>query len=300
MVNKSYLKSFSSLLYWSLFVLCFKAFEATAYIPNHRMILSRVAENNGRGAYFIEQELLIESGIESIRFTEKWVIQSEHRMSVEVASTLGSNSEFSGHIVYDANYRYFLNSQGNLTKAPLSSDWWMPFFHFRFSKNMIPKMAEMGLLAPDTAETADNKEQLSDYSTEAESFLRLSRSGGSVNYAFGTPSMVEARPLLPGLWVEQDRFVIRKLRLPSEAVVTASDYQNYPRFQHLPKQTQVNWDNHSVKINLIKVLPLNANHPLTRQLSSEFLRSKNSAASSATPIQLPEIAVVRDFFTRFR
>lgn len=268
----------------------FSSSVALAYIPDYRMILSRVAENNGRGAYLIEQDLALESEGESFLFKEVWVIQSEHRMSVELKGTSATDARFGGHIIYDANYRYFQNTQGNLTKAPLTQDWWMPFFHFRFSKNIKQKLSQIGIFPQQLRDDIAADQEISSAVD-----VRLARIAGGVAYAFGPPTPAGVTPALPGLWVEQDQFVIRKLRLPSEAEVRADQYQSYPRFQHQPKQIQVRWDSHMVRINSTKVVPLAANHELLKKLSVNSFKGSKKAT-----LNMPNNEALRDFYTRFR
>src|SRR5690606_24249625 len=101
--------------------------SANAYIPDYHMIMSRLAENNGRGTYEIEQEVLFPADPEPLRVKETWVIGGEYDMSVTLSGLGPLKGLIQGRIVYDKGNKYFVSDK-KLMKAKLSNDWWQPFF----------------------------------------------------------------------------------------------------------------------------------------------------------------------------
>ncbi len=129
-----------------------------------------------------------------------------------------------------------------------------------------------------------------------QTFLRYSRTGGVINYAVGTPSPVGGPPQ-PGLWIEQDQFVVRKVRLPSSALVTADDYNLYARMQWKPKRRTVQWNNSLATLQLARVTPLEAKSPQNKWLEVGILAEKQIDQQR---VKLSSHSAVREFYTRFR
>lgn len=267
---------------------------AIAYIPDYHMIMSRLAENNGRGTYEIEQEILFPADPEPLRVKETWIIGGEYDMSVTLSGVGPLKGLIQGRIVYDKGSKYFVADK-KLMKAKLSSDWWQPFFHFRYSKNIKPLLVSLNIAPPESLQ--DRKITKVDQKTTytPQDFLRLSRTGGVINYTIGTPSSPESSSAAPGLWIQQDMFLIRKLRLPSQVLVSADDYSRYSRHQWLPKKTTVEWDQNHAQILLSRVDALNSKDKRTQLLNPKSLSENNNPE-----LQLPDQATIKEFYQRFR
>jgi hypothetical protein len=124
--------------------------------------------------------------------------------------------------------------------------------------------------------------------------LRLGRVGGVVNYAIGEPTPVGAAPL-PGLWIEQDQFLVRKVRFPDQVSVLADQYQHLELNLWLPKVRTVNWNSQLAQIHLINARSYPKSSP--NQLA---LLNPKSLSERAVPLRLPEDPVLREFYSRFR
>lgn len=268
--------------------------SAKAYIPDYHMIMSRVAENNGRGTYEIEQEVIFPAEPEALRVKETWVIDGEYDMSVTLSGVGPLKGLIQGRIVYDRTEKYFILND-KVVKSKLSSDWWQPFFHFRYSKNIKPLMVSLNMAPSDSLQ--DRKmtkvDQKTSYSPQ--DFVRLSRTGGVINYAIGKPVPAGSDELMPGLWIQQDMFLIRKLRLPSSATVSADDYARYSRYQWLPKKSSVEWEQSQAQILLSKVDALSNKDKRAQLVKPQSLQQKGPEE-----LKLPDQDVIKEFYQRFR
>ncbi len=135
----------------------------------------------------------------------------------------------------------------------MKDDFSEKYFYFRDFKVIASDLVKAKMAS---SELLEKKKILNikDYSYKNEDFLRLSRVGGVVTFAFGTPAPVgEEAP--PGLWVEQDQFVIRKIRLPSRAEIGAEKHTGFSKGLFFPKTRFVKWDNKQVQINTLAVAP---------------------------------------------
>ncbi|MCB0411517.1 MAG: hypothetical protein KDD22_03270 [Bdellovibrionales bacterium] len=267
---------------------------AWSYIPDYHMILSRVAENHGRGAYVIDQEVILPGENAPLHIKEQWIIKDEYSMAVLLEGQGPLKNLVNGQIVYDQNNKYFTFGSG-VQRITLNSDWWMPFFHFRFSKNIKSKIVALKMAPASSLQERKftGTPQSPAYSNQE--FLRLSRTGGVVNYAIGAPTPADSSKSFSGLWIEQDQFVVRKIRLPSQALVVADDYSRYSRQQSLPKEIKVNWDNSQAQILVTQVKSISNTDPRMKMLSAKSLTSSKNIA-----LKMPEVPILREFYQRFR
>lgn len=264
-----------------------------AYIPDYSMIMSRVAEGHGRGAYEIDQEVTFALENDVVRVKETWVIRSEYEMSVTLVGLGPLQGLIEGRIVYDRDNKYFLDSS-RVRKSPLTADWWQPFFHFRYSKNIKPKIVALKMAPSSSLE--ERRTNPAKPQPLAQDFIRLSRAGGAVNYAIGTPSPVDG-PGSPSLWIEQDNFFVRKIRLPSQAVVSTGEYSRYPKQQNLPKTMSVVWDDKQAQILITEVSALGTQDARNQLIAPGSLSKKEV---NNKPLKLPDLASIREFYQRFR
>jgi hypothetical protein len=129
-----------------------------------------------------------------------------------------------------------------------------------------------------------------DADNQPESFIRLSRSGGSIAYAIGTPTDEDSD--LPGFWIEQDQFVLRKFRLPTKVEVTADKYSTYARGLMYPRTQVVHWGNNQVTIQTISV------SSKSKETWAQF--GQKAVTKMDALNNLPAASLVEEFYKRFR
>ncbi|MBC7371612.1 MAG: hypothetical protein H7326_08610 [Bdellovibrionaceae bacterium] len=274
----------------NLFALLLTA--AFAYIPPTRMILQRTSENAGSGIYAIEQEVQFTSAQDSFFVKETWLVENDHSMRLTVTGTKDLKDQFKMQYVYAGGLRWNLGA-GRESKR-MNEDFLEKYFHFRTTEHLATAMMQLKILPANALGKKVLPKTVDLIKYEPEDFVRLSRTGGTTNYAYGLPSAVDANPN-PGLWIEQDQFLIRKLRLPSQVEVTAENYNAYARGLNFPKVRTVRWGQNTVTIRLIGV----TSRP--NVTAAQFQPS-----SLDSPIKLEALNtqaakdVVLDFYSRFR
>ncbi len=70
------------------------------------------------------------------------------------------------------------------------------------------------------------------------------------------PTPFGASELYSGLWIEQDAFNVLKVRFPSQASVTAEQYQKFDREFWFPRTRWVEWDQNRAKIEALRISSL--------------------------------------------
>ena len=272
----------------TLFHLLF-AVSAFAYIPEYKTILSRTADNHGRGVYQIEQDVVFRSGVDTYMAKETWWIKDENNMRLQVEGRGPLKGLLQMQVIYEGNQKHVVDANGNVKSSRLAEDWSEPVFSFRNSKNIRNKLVAQKVLPTDSLRDA-NRISGKPETFAPPSYLRLARSGGTVNYALGTPTPANEQSLKPGLWIEQDQFVVRKIRYPSQLTVTADQYQRFDGGLLFPKSRSYTWGTQSAQAQVIDVRTFKAGSDL-------FMPSK---LNTTFAMKIPDQEPIREFYLRYR
>ncbi len=269
--------------------------ECFAYIPHFDMILSRVSRNRGYGFYFIEQEVVFPNEPTPLVVKEHWTIQSDNRIKLRVYGQGSLENQLLITFVYANNKKYYLDEGGSKKVSTKYKEWIHPYLFFREVKNIKTKLFVQKII-PSSALKEKRLLIKSDGSAETpeQKFVKLTRSGGDVTYFVGSPSKNE--DLKPGLWLVQDQFHIKKLRLPTNVEFTASGYTGYTRGFWLPKTQVIHWDDNFIQVNLRRVKTLSG----TKSLQKKLLHTSLDPENSKDLTQIPNFNKIKEFYIRFR
>jgi hypothetical protein len=266
-----------------------------AYIPEIKTILARTAENHGRGLYQVEQDITFATAPEPSVVKETWIIRDENSMRVHFEGRGPLRGMVQGTIVYENGHKHWLDEGGSVRQKRVSDDFFEPLFYFRYSKPFRARLIAQKLLPPilghDRPSLVVGKAQ--GYTSPPG--IRLSRVAGVVNYAMGTPTPPDGQ-LLPGLWIEQDQFQVRKARFASEATVMADQFQHFEQNLWLPKIRSVTWNNHSAQMQFLDVRSFGSKGGAEQA----GLLSAGSLSGKGVPLKLSGDAEIGEFYTRFR
>lgn len=279
-----------------IFTLCFLYLSfAQAYIPPTRMILQRVVDNSGSGTYVLEQEIQFMNGLEPIHLKETWVIENERTMKLTVSGTKEYKDTVKLQFMYVGGQKWQLkNKSRENSKVP--DEFFERYFHFRSLENMGQWLQGQGLIPSQALNIKHlNAKKVEDFKYDPENFVRLSRTDGVVTYAFGTPTPPQQKDPNPGLWIEQDQFLIRKFRWSTQAEISAENYGNFPRNLSFPRTRYVRWDNHSVSIRLIQ---LSARPNVSGNFFQPSNLDINNTLEGLSTTQIK--GLVEEFYSRFR
>lgn len=297
-----------------LFVSTFLVTEASlAAIPSSRTIVTRLAKNSGRGVYVIDQEVRF-SGPEGLVMRERWLIQHAESMRLTV------QGEKSGEFRYDALYKdgrrtsttpALLFSTDPAKTEPgkdartlnVGADFFEPYLYFRSSAKFLEYFVKSKILPPSAASKDRARiANINTYKPVPEVGVRLGRTAGAVAWVFGEPTPVDGKTAFPGAWIEQDAFLLRKLRLLSQAEMSLSEHAAAGGGLKLARERTIVWRSNDPSVTepraaTIKVLSVK--HLPEKSLATQFLPTSISA-SELKSARLPDAAVAREFYSRFR
>ncbi len=264
--------------------------SAMAYIPSADFILSKVTRNAGSGIYQVKQEVHFPTAQRNITVTETWWVQGNDVMFLKIEGPL-----FTQYFLYKNNKKFYFDNNGKLLSMPIPRDFHADLFFERSSNNLRQTLINKKLIPAQTLKKRPSIKTTKDLEAITkldEPYLKLSRLGGKVSYVLGYAAKNENEP---GVWIEQDRFVINKLKLPTGSEIVAESFAELSRNLTYPRSQKVIWDNQHVQIELSRGDSLRTGVSFFDESNFSKLASKN------TP--LPEEWVqsaVGDFYKRFR
>jgi hypothetical protein len=234
-----------------IFLSLLLSIESSAFIPKALLVLQKTAENNGTGAYIIEQEVQFPTSQEPLVLKETWVVENENSMKLTVTGTKELKDQFKMQFVYAGGVRTSFIGTARQSRR-IGDDFIEKYFHIRtgesFANHFIQmKITPAAILLKKIGKTSK------DFDNTTESFIRLSRVGGVVSYGLGVPAAPEGSDASAGFWIEQDQFVLRKFRLPSGVEVSAEKYSQFSRGLNFPRKRTVRWENNTVQIQTLSV-----------------------------------------------
>jgi hypothetical protein len=250
-----------------------------------------VTAQHGKGSYVIEQEVLFRDGSDSIIIKENWYVTDGSEMRVQAT---GPGLKLFRLLKHKRVYWV----DGGSERADLATDDY--FMSPLLTRNILEEKRifnHWGVLPESALQDKRQVRDVKQIKSESESFVRLSRIGGTINYAYGQPTPVTG-PVLPGLWIEQDEFFIRKMRSPSGAEFVGNEYAPYSKNLWLPRSQIITFSNHVATIRVINVASVDFSNEQKKQLDSSWIRNRPEAATVWPKSNLS--GQVQEFYKRFR
>ena len=257
---------------------------AFAFIPRGLLILDRVSENSGSGVYQIEQEVQFENGQGSLSLKETWLVESENSMRLTVTGLKELQDKVFFQVTYSGGNK--ISSQGT---GRVTTDFIERYFHFRNGENLAQALVQLKIV-PQGIFAKRPLRSIKDAEYKPEPFVHLARTGGVVSYGFGALSPEQGDPA-PGLWVQQDQFVISKIRLPTLAEVSANRYSVYSRGLQFPKSRTVAWGKNLVQMQTLSVVGK----------AKDAMKSPTKGTETRVGLTgQPAESLIQEFYSRFR
>lgn len=278
----------------TLGLLFFSPLFSNASILPTRTIIQKTVESAGSGIFAIEQEVQFANGEETINLKETWLIDSDRTMRLTVTGGKELQNTFKLQFLYTGGQKWSLNNAGKKNEK-IPDEFLEKYLNFRNADVFANQLVHHRMI-PSNAMTKKPLVKVgNDYKRDPEPWVRLSRTGGVVNYALGAPSSSDKEDGSPGIWIEQNQFVIRKLRLPSQAEMHANNYNQFAKGLQYPRTRTIRWDNNTVTIRLISAsarpqTAVSLLQPGSMDTSTNWDRLAN----------LPAKEVITEFYTRFR
>ncbi|MCE3010706.1 MAG: hypothetical protein LW875_08840 [Proteobacteria bacterium] len=260
-------------------------FYSQAYVPPAHFIFEKLAKTSGSGVYQVDQDVTFTFGADSVQLKETWMIESDLSMKLQVTGV----KELSDQISFFVSYSDGQRTQSGEASRRITEEFFERYFFIRNSDSWMTSLVNSKVI-PASAGFKKSIRSLKDTDYQQESFSRLARIGGSVAYALGAPSHLEK--VNPGVWIDQDQFFLRKLRLGTGAEIAAENHSTFVRGLVYPKVKIYRWENYTVTIKVLSV------SSRTRENFNSFAPKTNSRTNfRAVPNHQSTLS---EFYRRFR
>jgi hypothetical protein len=266
---------------------------AFAYIPQIDMIFDRTVKNQGKGTYIVDAEVTIDSKGQTFLARESWLVEDVDNMRVKVVGEKEIKTTLNLIRIYKNGKRYFMDDDNNVKTLPLPEDFLEPLFYIRTQKRFENNLLAYGILPQSYTKMRKPTIDINEPKYLNPSFLKLSRAGGLPSYFIG-----QSTTMGPGLWIEQDEFVIRRLRLSNQSEVFADEYQKYANSIMLPQLRTVKWGGNQAKIRILNVRSVAMTPKIKEMFSNKTFSEEKGKKESIDSV--PEDPILKDFYTRFR
>lgn len=282
------MNKFLKFLFAFVFLLQIKAY---AYIPPAKMILQRMVENSGSGFYNIEQTLEFEGQGDPIVVKETWTIDNENQLKLNAVGEGQFEKLIQINNLYSNGLKW-TNDGKEKRSQKIGPDFFQKYFHFKNEESLANYLRFEKILDQSYFYKKPFPKKSQDIKYEEPKNVKLARMGGGISYFFGVPTPENQTTQNPGLWVEQDLFLLRKIRLLSGVEINADNYGAFSRGLHYPKTMQVKWDDKVVNIHTTQVTSLKKDVKV-------FLTSNLDKSIPINPSD-SSLSAVQDFYSRFR
>ncbi len=274
----------------------FTSVFANAYIPRSQTIFSRTARNGGKGAYVIEQEVHFRSLAEPVTVREHWVIENGENMRLTAYSPKGAKENARVDALYHDGKKTSADGGGTLQITPNSPEFIENFEHYRSGRSLLEALVRSHVVpaAIMRERSRPTTANIASYHPQAEPYVRLGRENGTVSWIFGEPTPIEAPHLNAEAWIQQDGFVLEKIRFPSQSEISADRFATSAGNLRLPRERTITWNNNIVSIRVISVKSM----PATSV--GKAVSPGSITTADARAYHLPEIPAVKEFYARFR
>ena len=225
-----------------LFLMFGVMWQVEAYIPSSKMILDRVTENALKMPLYVEQEVTIVSGDQSVTLKEHWLFDSDSSVRLIVKGEKDLKNQIAFQNLYTENQKTTTLSgilQSSRKPKPLLEK----IFFIKSSDGLAKFLIQQGIVGEEI-NNSNNFKKITQGSNvkfqyQPEAFLRLGRLGGGVSYIMGYPPKVEGSTA--ALWIEQDQFNILKIRNAQGEELRADRPTVFSRGARWPKDMSYSW-----------------------------------------------------------
>lgn len=266
-----------------------------AYIPPYWMIMSRVTENHGKGLYAIDQDVIFPSENGPIIINERWTVLNEDQLRVEVTGRREFSNQINLVFIYDQNRKHFIGDDGQKKSMRTPHEFFEPVFHFRQSKEIKPYLVAQKIVPTETLRSEPHKFSNKNPHPAEETYVRLGRLAGVVNYIVGLATLPNSATKSPGLWIEQDQFNIRQIRYPSQLQITAPTYSTFSQGFQFPKERDVSFNNVNIKIVTNSVTSIANSGDNKSKLSPQSLLQMKDYKP-----RWPDETTIKNFYSQLR
>jgi hypothetical protein len=255
--------------------------RANAYIPEINFVLKKAALTTGRKMIKIEQEVIFKVGEnagadDTVKIDETWIIEGDRNLKLSAVAKGLYKESFYLHSIYNGKNKTILVGK-NRKIVMTSTDFYQKILFTRSKDSFLTYLNELSIVPN----------------------IKLSRADGVTSFLIGEPS---AETLNPQLWIGQDDFIIRRIRMPSAAEISLSDVSNITHEIGIPRSQTISWFSPEKplvkKMVQVKIKKIDVN--FDGQLSLFYPQNLELPTQINFSNKTELTDTIEDFYSRFR
>jgi hypothetical protein len=165
-------------------------------------------------------------------------------MSVHVSGTKNLKGLVDANFIYRNGVRY------SELKKDSESVFFEPFFHAKSPEEFVKLGQDFRLLPKNVLQKRPYKNNKTG-EINFEPFVRYSKLSGLPQFLYFDPSQ---SPGISGLWVEQDSYFVRKIKIRDGLELNVSKYSQFARGMSYPSERVIKWESNTTRIRTLNVL----------------------------------------------
>lgn len=240
------------------------------YVLPLDFLVKKTVSKTGRTSISIDQDVTFQIGKDILKAQENWLIEGDRNLKVSANGAEPYKPNIRVNSLFNSKQKTQVIGK-NKTVTSVPADFYQRLLFIRSTASFMQYLREMGI--PEK--------------------VRLSRAEGLVCIAIGEPSSEENK--YPQFWIDQDEFLIRKIRMPSGTEINLSDYVQVTDDFWIAKTQVINWGGATATIkvknfSVKNAAPLSQFYPQNFEQTTELSFIENNRLTQ----------VVEDFYKRFR
>lgn len=233
-------------------------------------VVQKNVTKTGRTSISIDQEVTFKVGKDSLKTQETWQIEGDRNLKVSAVGLEPYKENIKVNSLFNSKQKTQVVGK-NKIQTQVGNDFYQRLLFIRSTDSFMQYLRELGISEK----------------------VRLSRADGRVCIAIGESSLGEDKS--PQIWIDQDDFLIRKIRMPSGTEINLSDYVKVSEDFWIAKTQVIKWGGATATIKVKTFSTKNVGsiqqfYPQTFEAPTTLSFNESGSVSQ----------VVEDFYKRFR
>jgi len=233
-------------------------------------VVKKSVGKTGRTSISIDQEVTFKIGKDTLKTQENWLIEGDRNLKVSANGLEPYKENVKVNSLFNSKQKTQVLGKTK-SQTPVGNDFYQRLMFIRSADSFMQYIRELGISEK----------------------TRLSKAEGRICIAIGEASDGDSKS--PQIWIDQDDFLIRKIRMPSGTEINLSDYVKVTDDFWIAKTQTIKWAGATATIKVKNFSVKNA-ATIAQFYPQNFDQPTELAFNEASSIA----QVVEDFYKRFR
>jgi len=228
------------------------ALPVQAAIPKFWTISSMLARNRNNKPLKVVQDVVVKDeetgGALSVR--ETIYVKNGELIKIKLQGKDLLNNQVRTSFLYKGNKKIF-NNAGTVSTSQIPTGFYSPLLYTKSATGLRKYLNVHGYIPADGL-TAPQVIISKDETYKPEPYVHLSRTNGKISFAITRQLSTVSNPS-PTIWVNQNSFLLGKIRIDKDSIVSLSKYKEFGKKNWQPQKQVIKWKKYTYEINTVSV-----------------------------------------------